>query len=216
MQSLLRKRMSSLKSKTRHPKLLQDYKNAGHYVHDLNVSYSLPKISQCRITYTVVKSRKSYELLSTVAKSLIAFISRSNCDIEGSGRRSKSSSNSSFGSIGDVGGVVNWCDWTDDLDGESVIFKGLGWYVCFRSCTDSRERGRWSPGDSGGVCAGSSDSCRRRFIEATSPAYDVVSVKVFSSASSWYGLDWGSKLNGSVDAFTGSLKFCVWADSYDS
>lgn len=92
--------------------------------------------------YTVVKSKKSYEFVSAAVKSLMAFISRSNCENAGSGRMSKSSSSSSFGSIGDVGGVVNCCDWTDDREGESVTFKGLDWYDSFRSWTDSRERGR--------------------------------------------------------------------------
>lgn len=84
--------------------------------------------------------------------------------MEGSGRMSKSSSSSSFGPIGEVGGVVNPCDRTDDFDGDSVAFNGtgwfngLGWYDRLRSGTGSWERGRWSPGDRGGVCAGSSES----------------------------------------------------------
>lgn len=69
----------------------------------------------------------------------MAFISKSNCEYELSGRMSKSSFKSSFGSIGDVGGVVNWLDCIDDLDGDDDPFNGLDSAGAFASLVDPDE-----------------------------------------------------------------------------
>lgn len=55
----------------------------------------------------------------------MAFISKSNCEYEVSGRMSKKSLRSSLAAMGDVGGVVNWEDWMEERDGEDAAFMGL-------------------------------------------------------------------------------------------
>ena len=81
----------------------------------------------------------------------MAFISKSNCEHELSGRVLNSSSKSSFGPTGDVGGVLNGFDWMDDREGVDDPFNGLDWTGSFSSLTDPEECGRWSAGDMGGV-----------------------------------------------------------------
>lgn len=98
----------------------------------------------------------------------IAFISRSNCEYELSGRALKSSSSSSFGSTGEVGGVEKGFDWIDDREGVDDPLSGLEWTGTL-PLAEPAESGLCSAGDMGGVCE-CCESCCRMFIDATSPS----------------------------------------------
>lgn len=139
-------------------------------------------------------------LVSRDVKSPIAFISRSNCEHELSGRELKRSSKSSSGTAGEVGGVLKGFDCIDDRDGVDEPFNGLDRTGALESPTEPDGNGLSSAGDMGGVCD-VCESCWNRFMETASPPKEPELSKLEATmlASSTYWLDADSKLNGSVD-----------------